>query len=296
MQLIDQTSSAGLSEDTLPELQARFGLTYHLRWAMTCQRELGFKGKDVLEVGGSLPEELVLGVLGARSWTALEAAEYYQEITAPGQSSLDEITSRAPRTFDALGPGPFKPEGYQLLLGHVESLPRSMEQRFDLIFSVAAFEHISRFGEALRKMYNVLKPGGWVFALASPLWSCPIGHHIPEITDAKGRTFTFHDCPIPPHGHLLLRPPELYSWLLKHTDPVTADQIVYYVHHSPQINRLFTEDYQRWCALSPFEEKQVILTGRGQVAPNVQKMLETLYPGRRAFDNAGVLMCLRKGR
>lgn len=52
---------------------------------------------------------------------------------------------------------------------------------FDLAYSFATFEHIFSVKDAWQSMINVLRPGGIIHTLASPLWCSPFGHHKPDI-------------------------------------------------------------------------------------------------------------------
>lgn len=65
-----------LSESTISECQAKFNLKYQVPLAYWCQQLVGFKGKDVLEVGGSLPQEFVFDYLNVKTWSALESPDY----------------------------------------------------------------------------------------------------------------------------------------------------------------------------------------------------------------------------
>lgn len=286
-----------MDADRIKALQSRFGLSYHVPYALSAENLVGLKGKDVLEVGGSLPAGFVWEGLGARRWISIEEMEYWRESTATGHGqgtppvqafagSLAEVGD-----VDALG-------GHAVLDGRIEALPASLHGCFDVVFSIAAFEHIDRMPLALEAMFKALRPGGAVFTMYSPIWSAHDGHHLPTIVDASGKRFDFSSSPIPRWGHLTMRPPELYRHLLNHTDAATAGQIVYYVYHSPHINRLFTEDYIGFFQQSPFTVERIQLIfpfqgAEGQVE-KAQKTLEGLHPGRRHFLNNGILAVLRK--
>lgn len=53
-------------------LKRAFGLSYHVPYAAKAAATVGFAGKRVLEVGGSLPPDFVREQLGAAQWTAVE--------------------------------------------------------------------------------------------------------------------------------------------------------------------------------------------------------------------------------
>lgn len=60
----------------LSVLKAYWRKRYHVPYADHCQQEVGFNGKDDLEVGASPPQESVFEYLGAHSWTSPESPEY----------------------------------------------------------------------------------------------------------------------------------------------------------------------------------------------------------------------------
>lgn len=52
---------------------------------------------------------------------------------------------------------------------------------YDLAYSFATFEHIKDVHKAWQCMVNVLKPGGMLWTVASPVWTSPFGHHKSDI-------------------------------------------------------------------------------------------------------------------
>jgi hypothetical protein len=128
----------------------------------------------------------------------------------------------------------------------------------------------------------------------SPIWSAHDGHHLHGVTDKKGNVFSFSNSPIPPWGHLFMRPPEMYQHLLAHTDEEAASEIVYHVYNSPAINRLFTEDYAAYFQQSPFEIDRLEATYQANISEEGNNLLKTLYPGREHFNNNGILAILAR--
>src|SRR5208337_237211 len=49
---------------------------------------------------------------------------------------------------------------------------------FDLVFSIATLEHISNPYACLAEMVRVIKPGGFGYVQAGPLYHSPFGHHM----------------------------------------------------------------------------------------------------------------------
>jgi SAM-dependent methyltransferase len=130
----------------------------------------------VLEVGGSLPREFVLDILGAEAWVGVEAMRYWEELGEEGGDTRPpkDISLKIKDLKDISELG-----SHRILEGQVEDLPKAMECAFDRIFSIACFEHIHTLGLALEKTHTALKPGGKLFTMLSPIWSTHDGHHLP---------------------------------------------------------------------------------------------------------------------
>lgn len=285
--------SAFLTEERITSCQKRFDLTYHVPYAAHCQKLVGFEGKDVLEVGGSLPAEFVFGHLGAGTWTAVETGEYEDSLREAGglthKGTILRSDETAKRCFDG---NPL--EKYNFFLDKIENLPEAYHERFDLVFSLATFEHIHKLSEALEKMYLALRPGGKLFALFAPVWSAHDGHHLPEMFRGKVKGPMMSEHVVPPWGHLLFTPPGLLAYLKEFTDEATARSVVYYVFNAPNINRFFTEDYIDFFNLSSFEVSRLDLLFPTQVPPDMQEKLEQRHPGYRHFSNNGILAVLQR--
>jgi hypothetical protein len=278
------------------ELQARFGLSYHVPFALRAAQLVGLRGKRVLEVGGSLPRPFVLNVLGARQWVAIEEMSYWEESQSTGHRQGTPPARMPARTVASIANTPALGD-YEVLSGAVEALPSGVSESFDVVFSIAAFEHIGRLPMAIERMHGALRKGGALFTLFAPIWSAHDGHHLPHIVDRTGKAFDFHNSPIPPWGHLTMRPPELYEHLQGQTDKATAAEIVYFVYHSPHINRLFTEDYIRYFQASSFTVRMLelaFLLPTTNAMEDTLRTLERICPGRKHFRNNGILAVLSK--
>jgi SAM-dependent methyltransferase len=53
----------------------------------------------------------------------------------------------------------------------------NLDKLFDLVYSVAVFEHLNDLQAAFRVASALCKPGGAVYIISSPLWHSPFGHH-----------------------------------------------------------------------------------------------------------------------
>lgn len=273
-----------MNPNDVAKWQKKFKLDYHVPYALACEEAVGIRGKRVLEVGGSLPEGFVLGALGAKAWLALEETDYY------AAAAFAEPRLAGAKALAKVARG----DGYRIARGRIEDLPPKFFGQFDLVFSIAAFEHLLRLPQALVSMHQALRPGGKLFAIFSPVWSSVAGHHLHGVKDKQGRVFDFRSSPIPPWGHLLMTPPALHRHLLAHTDPDTAAEIVYHVYHAPSINRLFTEDYVDHFGQSPFKVESLEGVFPAAVPPATLAELKRLHPGRGHFANTGIKAILAK--
>jgi SAM-dependent methyltransferase len=276
-------------QDPAALLAAKHGLSYQVPYVLAAEAAIGLRGKRVLEVGGTLPAGLVLDDLGVERWIGVEAREpFTEEYRLTTEAIPDHAPVRKLRGFSE----PASLARYEVLDGFIEDLPPALEGQFDAIFSIACFEHILRFPSALDSMYRALRPGGKLFTRFAPIWSSHDGHHLPPVVDKAGQRFDFSRSPIPPWGHLLLRPPQLYRHLLQFTDPEAASAMVYFTHQSSVLNRLFVEDYVDYVQQSRFKAEVFQLIYLINVPPPHQQELERLHPGRRFFANNGIELVL----
>jgi len=265
---------------------------YHINYALQAQNKIGLKEKKVLEVGGSLPKGFVKDYLCSEQWICIEQMEWWKKYTkkniyGKSQKKIAEMNLINITSYENLS-------DYQIIEGKIEDLPECLYNCFDVIFSIAAFEHLTNFPLALYNMLKALVKGGILFSMFAPIWSAHNGHHLPTIIDKSGREIDFGHSPIPPWGHLLMRPPVLYKYLLDYTDTVTASNIVNKVYHSSHINRLFVEDYLDYIDNSDFNKLRIELFDEIDVYSEIQKQLETLHPGRKYFGNNGIMIILQK--
>jgi SAM-dependent methyltransferase len=283
-----------LRQDQIQECQSKFKLSYHVNYAKICQDLVGFENLDVLEVGGSLPPEFVFNYLGAKSWTAIEAPSYAESLEQAGGISHQGTIIPSIKNAKELKFKNRQTDKYSLYLENIEDLPEEYFEQFDVIFSIATFEHIHKLPAALDKMFRSLRPGGKLFSMFSPIWSAHDGHHLPEISDRSGQQFNFGNSPIPPWGHLLMTRGEMAEYLHEKTDKETADKIVYFVYQSDHINRYFTEDYQDVIRNSPFQILRFDLTFQTFISPEIEKQLQHIYPRQKHFSNNGISLILEK--
>ena len=135
----------GLSEAQLQTYRQQFDLSYHINYLEICRQAIPLQGLDVLEVGGALPASLVLDHLQCNSWTCVEAPSYDQELGTANQIHRNEADPA--QEHKASG-------RYRHLYLNMEDIPNEHYNQYDLIFSIACFEHIARLPLALGKLWK----------------------------------------------------------------------------------------------------------------------------------------------
>lgn len=266
--------------------QTEFNLSSQLDLLLEIDRHFCLEGKRVLEVGGSnIPRSFVFDHLGVRQWISIDRVYPENRLYWPKQyKHTGVIPLSADVDYELL-------ERHVILDGRIEDLPASFHNRFEAVVSIDAFEHVSKFSSMLRNIHRALCPGGALLSIYSVIWSSHFGHHLWGVTDKAGRTFYIESSPIPKWGHLLMRPPEMYRFLLDYTDLETADEIVYHVYHSENLNRLFFEDYELYFSQSAFNDIAILkFVPDTEPDMDTRKKLETLYPGRTHFEINSMLV------
>jgi hypothetical protein len=107
------------------ELQSYYGLkNYHINFSQTAQNKVGLRGKRVLEVGGSLPENFVFNELGVKQWVAIEHFEYWEELPTDKEGKPQgTLPTRTPDKKLAEVTDYDKTKKYYLFAGGAEELP-----------------------------------------------------------------------------------------------------------------------------------------------------------------------------
>ena len=284
--MTETPSVLGLSEAQLQHFQTAFKLSYHLNYLQVCQQFVPLRGLDVLEVGGALPASLVIDHLGCNSWTAVEAPAYDQELGAANQfhrNAQDQVHQQN------------HAESYRHLYLDIESISEDHYGQYDVIFSIACFEHIHRLPQALRVMHRCLKPGGRLFTMHSPIWSAFDGHHLPIGIPARFESSNNDQQQIfRPWEHLLLTRSQAFQLIRDRFDSEFAEEVIYYTYNSDHINRYFSEDYLIILQNILFKIEQYELTFLTQPPEAIQVALEQRYLGYKQFSNNGVLALLAR--
>lgn len=107
---------------------------------------------------------------------------------------------------------------------------------FDLVYTFATMEHVPDVFLAFAEMDRVLRPGGAIYSIASPLWNSRHGHHFPQY-------FANY-----PWAHLRLTRDEALQYLLDNKieiDPAhrSAGFVADYMYNNEYFNMRSSRDY-----------------------------------------------------
>jgi hypothetical protein len=280
--------SLNLSQEREQFLRENFQLSYHIPYLDACSQKIPLSGLDVLEIGGALPASLVIDHLGCNSWTAVEAPSYDQEL---GEANQFHRNLSEKQRLLQLG------QRYRHFYCNAEDLGNDHLNQYDLIFTIACFEHINRLPLALERMLHYLKPGGKLFTMHSPIWSAFDGHHLPIGIPDRFDTQLPHQCYIfKPWGHLLQSRSQTYIDIRNRFDAAFAEEVIYNTYNSNHINRYFSEDYRVVFDESEFDIVEYQITFPRNPAAGLQAALESRFPGYTQFGNNGIYAILRKPR
>jgi hypothetical protein len=255
----------------------KFGIFDYQFWTLNgLLQEVDVRGRTVLEVGGSnLPRELVLGRLGAEAWHCIDLlpGEHFTKTHKTAHYSLERI-----KPLSDFHPAHLV-ERYNIFDGRIQDAGALPAEHYEVVISIASFEHIQDFGDALRSIRRMMKPGAKLFSNFGPIWSCRVGHHIWVDDDLN---FTVEDA-TPPFAHLLYSRDAVHAALATRFGDRRATNAVTQMFDEGFINRLFYEDYEALTGTAGFSEASTTSSWDDEVDPALQARLEALYPGRRRF-------------
>jgi len=230
---------------------------------------LDLKGKDVLEVGGAVPSQLI-ETSGVRSWTAVDISSTRLEDSASNTSSC-----------------------YRVVHGDIADFPGNGE--YDVAYSTNCFEHILRLDEALESIYRALRPGGILFSVFAPIWSSPVGHH--AYVEDGDRVITFNHGIVPPWFHLAYEENEVRDYVAERYSSTVADDFCRMTFHGNDLNRFVDRDYEEKIGRYPYHPiVKVRIPTRLKPDPAIKSAIAKRYPRVRNFATMGYFWVLKKGR
>jgi SAM-dependent methyltransferase len=208
-----------------------FNLDYQFWQFYIFHAMVNVKGKSLLEIGGSLPNEMIFDLFGVESYVNTESPDY---IEADNDNKYTDRHRKHDRRAT--------------IYLNAEDIDQQLApESFDLIFSVACFEHIYDLEAALQACFSTQKRGGVLYSFFSPIYS--------YLTDGH------HDV-IPKHSAFPETPWGLH--LLNHSDqrkflqnaniagPKEIQEFLGAINFDRIPNRLYYEDYSRILTESPY--------------------------------------------
>ena len=216
-----------------------YGMDYSdIYHSLNARRFLGgFNDKRVLEIGGALPPQYSFEWLKCCHWTSVEYHSYDDNQGSNAEADKRSVEFREYHYTDC-GWKKF----YQDWRFH--SSPK-----FDVIYSISAFEHIDNLGSCIDACYEMLAEGGILYTYFTPIWSAQNGSHgfhPPELND------------LGMHSHLLFDFVSLQKILQsKGCDVFYSRNCAERLYRSPQINRYTYEEFISLFNSTAFRKKKI---------------------------------------
>ena len=234
-------------------------LNHQYQELIKCHARSDLRGKSLLEIGGSLNNDLLFEHLGVESYINIESPDYIEAKSGSAYSTKHGDHERR-----------------QTIFCNAEEVDKKIiPESIDHIFSVACFEHIYDLPAALKACHTCSKKGGSLFSFFAPIYSrIDEGDHgvIPQHEK-------FAEKPIGLH---LLSSEDQRKKLINAgiTDPKEIQDFLGRVNFDRVPNRLLYEDYERICTESPYA---VLELGR-QDEYNISKRLPRQFAEVRSSN------------
>lgn len=206
-------------------------LGYQYQELIKCHARCNLLGKSLLEIGGSLPNDLLFDHLGIDSYVNIESPDYIEAESGSAYSTKHGDHERR-----------------QTIFCNAEEIDKKVNPgSIDTIFSVACFEHIYDLPAALEACHACSKRGGTLFSFFAPIYS--------RINEGDHGVIPKHEKFIEkPIGFHLLTPEDQRKKLINAgiTAPEEIQDFLGRVNFDRVPNRLLYEDYERICTESPY--------------------------------------------
>jgi SAM-dependent methyltransferase len=259
IEIIDQRKPLGLG----------YGHIYH---SMRAAGVIGgFDNRRVLEMGGALPDSYVFEKMKANRWVSVEYSEYI--------GNQYEANKNTDYSYDNTG-----------WEGYYQKWKLTNGERFDIVYSIAAFEHIHNLNGCLNAISDMLRDGGVLYSYFTPIWSAPNGSHgfHPKQIDVLGS-----------HSHLFFDFCSLQDYLIGNhaISPDQACMAAHELYKNNQINRYSFEEYIKIFESAPFREKNIVPLGAKKISElySGEKLarINSYYP-KMGISCAGFEVVMRK--
>jgi SAM-dependent methyltransferase len=268
------------------------------------------KDKIVLEIGGSnFPRKLLFDTLGVKKWVCVDYLENWAKDREASTMSLEKLLRSSTNTTDFAvfslenAKSNFDVCDYIKFHGDATYIPESFYEKFDIVVSANAFEHILTLKQVVDKIFYCLAKGGIFFTRFAPIWSCAKGHHYmggKYNGVLNGYEISFNNIEkdgIPPFIHLLKDEKETREYFADKSLPFGQTQIdclCEWSYKTNEINRLFYEDYVEIMANSKFKEHEIKPWGMQKINEELLMQLCQRYPKYQSFEVFGIDIFAKK--
>lgn len=226
--------------------------------------------KAVLEIGGSIPFELIAPTKVLR-WVSTDI----------NYKRLCKSNAAKP------------PVWYKVIINDGSKMAFK-DSSFDLVYSINTFEHVLDLESCIDNIYRVLSPGGLFFSKFAPIWSSSTGHH--TWVWHNGKPVTFDDDIIPDWYHLCYKEKELIKLLKKKYNTELSKKIINYIFHSKDLNRLTDKDFESTLFKNAFKKIFFYrIRSRHQPENDLLHKINRHYPGINDPRTMGYIFLLSKG-
>lgn len=213
-----------------------YGFDYQYRELIMFHARCDLRGKLLVEIGGSLPNDLLFEHLGVEGYTNIESPDYIE-----ADSGLAFSCNHCDH------------ERRTTIYCNAEDIDQHLQPASaDAIFSVACFEHIYDLPKASSACHSITRGGGRLFSYFAPIYSnIDEGDH--------GVIPLHHKLSKKPIGFYLLSNTDQRNRLLEAgiISPQEIQDFLGHVNFNRIPNRLLYEDYEQICTESPYSVLQL---------------------------------------
>jgi SAM-dependent methyltransferase len=265
---------------------------YQITFFKTAASLMDFRGKTVLEIGGSdTPAQIAFDELMADKWVCLDKTERHYILR--NEEHFAKITiyeNMDIKLDDALAKG-----NHMLFTAYTDDTPGDWSGKFDIVVSDCCFEHVWYLRDCLEKIHSYLKPGGSFYTCFGPIYSCKVGSHYwvnENLAFNSGLKYGLNL----DYAHLLFSYGDLYKKLLPHMGALEAEKAAFEIINGERqhLSRYFYEDYEDALLDSKFSKKCMRPAYIDEPSPSDYIELSKRFPNNKRFDVYSIEMFCEK--